>query len=138
MALKAGRGHTANMVAYYGLCYYLISHYSEVSARTKRWLRYVVVGLSVIMFATSLLMRWHWFSDLVGGLMVGGIVLALTIGIDALLPYHLDPVPDAPTPARPDSVDVRRRHAMARTDHRAARGYSSSGSPALEDRSSGS
>jgi membrane-associated phospholipid phosphatase len=130
-------GHTANMVAYYGLCYYLITHYSGVSARTKRWLLNVVVGLSVIMFATSLLMRWHWFSDLVGGLMVGGIVLSLTIGIDALLPSKLDQAAESPAPARPSSVDVRQRPAMARTNHRVARGYSSTGSPGVEDRASG-
>lgn len=79
-------GHTANMVAYYGLCYYLITHYSKVSARTQRWLLRIVVALSLTMFATSLLLRWHWFSDLIGGFMLGGAVLALTIGIDAILP----------------------------------------------------
>jgi membrane-associated phospholipid phosphatase len=131
-------GHTANMVAYYGLCYYLITHYAKVSEGAKRWLLNVVVGLSVVMFATSLLMRWHWFSDLVGGFMVGGAVLALVIGIDSLLPSHLDPVGDSATPARPSSVDVRRRPAMARSNHRVARGYPSSSSPAVEDHTSGS
>lgn len=94
-------GHTANMVAYYGLCYYLITHYSEVSARTQRWLLRVVVALSLTMFTTSLLLRWHWFSDLIGGFMLGGAVLALTIGIDALLGSR--PV----AARRPASVDAR-------------------------------
>jgi len=81
-------GHTANVLVVYGLCFHLITHYGQVSARTKRLLLRAVCVLSVVMFATSLTLRWHWFSDLVGGFMVGGAVLALTVGIDAALPFR--------------------------------------------------
>lgn len=81
-------GHTANIVVVYGLCYHLVTHYGRISARTKRLLLGVVCLLPVVMLGTSLLLRWHWFSDLVAGFMVGGAVLALTVGIDAALPFR--------------------------------------------------
>jgi membrane-associated phospholipid phosphatase len=81
-------GHTANVLVVYGLCFHLISHYGHVSARTRRILFWGVFVLSAIMFTTSLTLRWHWFSDLIGGFLVGGAVLALTVGIDAALPFR--------------------------------------------------
>jgi membrane-associated phospholipid phosphatase len=78
-------GHTANIVLVYGLCFHLIAHYGDIAANTKRVLLWVVCVLSVVMFVTSLTLRWHWFSDLVGGFMVGGAVLALTVGVDVAL-----------------------------------------------------
>jgi len=81
-------GHTANTIVVYGLCFHLISHYGQVSARTKRILLGVVCALCVVMTTTSLTLQWHWFSDLVGGFLVGGTVLALTVGIDAALPFR--------------------------------------------------
>lgn len=81
-------GHTANILVVYGLCYHLVTHYGRVSPRMKRLLFGFVCALSAVMLATSLLLRWHWFSDLVGGFMVGGAVLALTVGIDAAMPFR--------------------------------------------------
>lgn len=97
-------GHTANILVVYGLCYHLVTRYSDVSARVKRVLAVAVVALSVVMFTTSLLLRWHWFSDLLGGFMVGGAVLALTIGIDAALPHRSPKL--AVVPARPEAQPV--------------------------------
>jgi membrane-associated phospholipid phosphatase len=117
-------GHTANMVAYYGLCYYLITHYAEISERARRWLFNVVVALAGIMFATSLLLRWHWFSDLVGGLMVGGVVLCLVMGIDALVPSRAGPPEESPDlPRSTARRKATREPAMTRTtDQGALRG----------------
>jgi undecaprenyl-diphosphatase len=57
-----------------------------VRMRVAPW---VVVGvLSVIMVATSLTLRWHWFTDLLGGLLIGGSVLVLTCTIDAIIPWR--------------------------------------------------
>ncbi len=81
-------GHTANVVVCYGLCYHLITHYGHVSERVKRILIATLGVLCVVMFSTSLLLRWHWFSDLMGGFMIGGAVLALTVGIDAAVPFR--------------------------------------------------
>ena len=97
-------GHTANILVVYGLCFHLIAHYGQISARTKRILLWAVCVLSVVMFTTSLTLRWHWFSDLVGGFLIGGAVLALTVGIDAALPFRshrLVVLPAAVQAARP-------------------------------------
>jgi len=42
--------------------------------------------LSINMVLTSLTLDWHWFADLIAGLLVGGTVLQLTATIDAALP----------------------------------------------------
>ncbi|MDP9318517.1 MAG: phosphatase PAP2 family protein [Actinomycetota bacterium] len=81
-------GHTANILVVYGLCYHLVTHYGRVSPRMRRILLSAVCVLSVVMLSTSLLLRWHWFSDLIGGFLVGGAVLALTVGIDAAVPFR--------------------------------------------------
>jgi membrane-associated phospholipid phosphatase len=80
-------GHTANIIVVYGLCFHLIAHYGDIAVHTKRVLLWAVCVFSVVMFVTSLTLRWHWFSDLVGGFMVGGSVLALTVGIDATIAF---------------------------------------------------
>jgi len=107
-------GHTANILVVYGLCFHLVTHYGHVSARVRKLLAGAVVLLSAVMLATSLLLRWHWFSDLVGGFIVGGAVLALTIGIDAAVPFRspkmvvIPPRPVAPVEvtARPSSDET--------------------------------
>jgi hypothetical protein len=60
-----------------------------------RWttlgLRVLPAPIPLVMTATSLLLRWHWFSDLVGGYLLGGAVLILTIGGDeAMSPALVD------------------------------------------------
>jgi membrane-associated phospholipid phosphatase len=95
-------GHTANILVVYGLCFHLIAHYGHVSERTKRVLLWAVCVLSVVMFTTSLTLRWHWFSDLVGGFLVGGAVLALTVGIDAALPFRSHRLVVLPVAVRPE------------------------------------
>jgi undecaprenyl-diphosphatase len=81
-------GHTSNVVVVYGLGYYFITHYGRVGPVVRRILIALLCVLPLIMFCTSLLLRWHWFSDLVGGYLIGGAVLALTVGIDAAIPFR--------------------------------------------------
>lgn len=75
-------GHTANIVLVYGLAVYLLSAYAGVSRRASSLMSGAVVLLSVVMVVTSLTEDWHWFDDLVGGLVVGAAVLQLTISVD--------------------------------------------------------
>lgn len=106
-------GHTANILLVYGLCYHLVAHYGHVSERTRRILLSGVCLLSLTMFTTSLTLRWHWFSDLVGGFLVGGAVLAMTVGIDAALPRRARRTAPGLVPM-PPSVSPRRRPAGSR------------------------
>lgn len=81
-------GHTANIVLVYGLAVYLLGRYAGVRGRVRAVLWAVVGGLSVLMVTVSLTLNWHWFADLVAGLLVGGMVLEATRAADALMPRH--------------------------------------------------
>ncbi len=75
-------GHSANILLVYGLAVYLLARYGGVSRRTQALLWGLVAVLSVTMLVTSVTLNWHWFADLVAGLLVGGIVLEVTISAD--------------------------------------------------------
>lgn len=79
-------GHTANIVLVYGLCAYLLGRYYAVSRREQALLWAAVAGLSVLMVVVSLTLNWHWFADLIAGLIVGGMMLEVTVAVDAALP----------------------------------------------------
>ena len=79
-------GHTANIVLVYGLAVYLLGRYYGVSRREYALLWSAVAALSVMMVVVSLTLNWHWFADLIAGLIVGGVVLELTVAADAALP----------------------------------------------------
>jgi undecaprenyl-diphosphatase len=79
-------GHTANIVLIYGLAVYLLSRYHGVSHREAAVLWSAVGAMSVLMVVVSLTLNWHWFADLIAGLIVGGMVLELTVAADAALP----------------------------------------------------
>jgi undecaprenyl-diphosphatase len=79
-------GHTANIVLVYGLVAYVLSRYRNVSPVWVRTLWAVVALLSLTMVLTSLTLNWHWFADLIAGLLVGGVTLQLTAAVDAAVP----------------------------------------------------
>ena len=79
-------GHTANIVLVYGLVAYLLSRYRGASQRVGAALWCAVGVLAVTMVTTSLLLSWHWFADLVAGLLVGAVLLQLTVAADTALP----------------------------------------------------
>jgi membrane-associated phospholipid phosphatase len=95
-------GHSANVVLVYGLLAYLLLHYRVVAPTRRQVLVAVVVVLSLVMVATSLLLRWHWFTDLIGGLLIGGAVLQVVTALDRYVPRRRDVTPDVPV-AKPAS-----------------------------------
>jgi membrane-associated phospholipid phosphatase len=94
-------GHTSNIIAVYGTGAYLVSRYSDVGKTLRRAMFAVVAVLAVVMTVTSLLLRWHWFTDLIAGFLIGGVVLAATAAFDLATPFHssrrLPPGSDAST-----------------------------------------
>jgi undecaprenyl-diphosphatase len=82
-------GHSSNIVLVYGLAAYPLSHYAHVRRRTQILMWGTVVLLALTMVGTSMTLNWHWFADLVAGLIVGGIVLELTATLDRLVPAHV-------------------------------------------------
>ncbi len=79
-------GHTDNVILVYGLAAYLLMHYGHVGTRTRVVLWSVVAFLCALMTFTSLLEHWHWFTDLIAGLLVGGGVLQMTATLDKVVP----------------------------------------------------
>lgn len=79
-------GHTSNIVLVYGLIVYLLTRYTRVPRRVLGLMWGLVAVLSVVMVVTSLTENWHWFADLIGGLVVGAIVLQLTATVDHMMP----------------------------------------------------
>ncbi|MBY9073286.1 phosphatase PAP2 family protein [Nocardioides sp. WL0053] len=75
-------GHSSNIVLVYGLIAYLVGAYANPRRRTLVVLWSGVALLSLTMLVTSLTLNWHWFADLVAGLLVGGVVLELTATAD--------------------------------------------------------
>jgi membrane-associated phospholipid phosphatase len=78
-------GHTSNIVLVYGLAAYLLVRYTRVPRRAVGVLWALVALLSVTMVVTSLTLTWHWFADLIGGLIIGSMVLQLTASVDHMV-----------------------------------------------------
>lgn len=72
-------GHAAEAVLLYGAAAYLIARYSRATPRTLRVVRIGVVLISLNSVVTSLLLGWHWASDLLGGVLAGALCLRLVI-----------------------------------------------------------
>ncbi|MDQ6642436.1 MAG: phosphatase PAP2 family protein [Actinomycetota bacterium] len=79
-------GHTANIVLVYGLVPYLLATYTQVQPRVIKLYGGLVVLLSIWMVTVSVTLTWHWFADLLAGLLIGGMVLALTSAADHAIP----------------------------------------------------
>lgn len=75
-------GHAAESVLIYGAAVYLISQYSGASRRLVRLLCWGVALISVNSVVISFVLGWHWASDLVGGLLAGGLFLRILMRWD--------------------------------------------------------
>ncbi len=78
-------GHSSNVILVYGVIVYLLHRYGALD-RARVVLGSGLVGLlCVVMVVTSLTLDWHWFADLIAGLLVGGMMLQLTATLDLVL-----------------------------------------------------
>lgn len=75
-------GHASEAVLIYGMAVYLIAHYTAASDRLVRILRWAVVAITINSVAASFLIGWHWATDLVGGVVAGGLVLRIIVEWD--------------------------------------------------------
>jgi len=83
-------GHASEAVLIYGTAVYLVGRWTMASARTMRILRVGVGVIALNAVAVSYYLGWHWISDLVGGLLVGGLLLRLLVEADRR-GWHLRP-----------------------------------------------
>jgi membrane-associated phospholipid phosphatase len=79
-------GHASNAIFIWGVIAYLIYRYAHVDRYRGRLASAGVATLSLTVCVVSLLRNTHWFSDLFGGLLLGGGLLVLIIAIDRYFP----------------------------------------------------
>ena len=81
-------GHSSNIVLTGGLIIYLLRRYTE--RPPVRLLTFVVAVATTLTCATSIYIGSHWVSDLIGGILVGGLLLQAVIVFDrATVRAHL-------------------------------------------------
>jgi membrane-associated phospholipid phosphatase len=85
-------GHAAESVLIYGAVVYLVAVYSSASRRTVTALGVLTAVLVVNAVVVSFGLGYHWFSDLLGGVVTGGLLLRTVVGIDRGLGNRLERV----------------------------------------------
>ena len=84
-------GHASNALLSWGMLAYLIYRYTHREAFHGRLLAIGVSTITLGVCAVSLFRLTHWFSDLLGGLFIGGSLLVLIIAIDRFFPSESQP-----------------------------------------------
>jgi membrane-associated phospholipid phosphatase len=79
-------GHASNAILTWGVLAYLIYRYAHVNRYRGRLASAGVAAISLTVCIVSLVRDTHWFSDLLGGLLVGGALLVLVIAVDRFFP----------------------------------------------------
>jgi membrane-associated phospholipid phosphatase len=84
-------GHASNALLTWGILAYLIYRYTHRAVFHGRMLATSVGTITLAVCAVSLFRQTHWFSDLLGGLFIGGSLLVLIIAIDRFFPSESQP-----------------------------------------------
>jgi membrane-associated phospholipid phosphatase len=84
-------GHTANALVTWGLLAYIIFRYTHRDPFEGLRLYWVVGVMTVAVCFASLIRNTHWFTDLLGGIFLGGAILVLVVAIDRFIPSEKQP-----------------------------------------------
>ena len=84
-------GHTANALVTWGLFAYIIFRYTHREPFEGLRLYWVVGVITLAVCAASLIRNTHWFTDLLGGMLLGGSILVLVVAIDRFIPSDKQP-----------------------------------------------
>jgi len=84
-------GHASNALLTWGMLAYLIYRYTHSEVFHGRLLAFSVGAITSAVCAVSLFRNTHWFSDLLGGLFIGGALLVLIIAVDRFVPSDSQP-----------------------------------------------
>jgi membrane-associated phospholipid phosphatase len=83
-------GHISNVVLIWGLFAYLIYRYIWKQPENASRLITYVCALTSAIFLVSLYRNTHWFSDLLGGIFLGGALLISIVTIDRVVPSRIE------------------------------------------------
>ncbi|TQN28510.1 undecaprenyl-diphosphatase [Haloactinospora alba] len=86
-AVSFPSGHGANAILIYGLVLFLIIRYSVARPHVVHRLAYCIVGIALLQGLVSSYLHFHWFTDLLVGMVAGGFALRLTIRLDRIIPH---------------------------------------------------
>ncbi len=84
-------GHSANALLTWGMTAYLIYRYTHREPFNGIKLNWLVALITFTVCVSSLVRNTHWFSDLLGGVLIGGSLLVFLIAIDRAWPSERQP-----------------------------------------------
>jgi membrane-associated phospholipid phosphatase len=84
-------GHSANALLTWGMCSYLIYRYTHRDPFHGIKLNWLAVAITITVCIVSLIRDTHWFSDLLGGVLIGGSLLVFLIALDRAWPSTRQP-----------------------------------------------
>jgi len=84
-------GHAANALLTWGLLAYLIFRYTHKEPFVGMRLDWLVGLITTAVCVVSLIRDTHWFSDLLGGTLLGGSLLVFVIAVDRAIPSVKQP-----------------------------------------------
>ena len=84
-------GHTANALVTWGLFAYIVFRYTHRDPFEGLRLYWLVGVITVAVCMASLIRNTHWFTDLLGGMFLGGAILVLVVALDRFIPSEKQP-----------------------------------------------
>jgi len=84
-------GHVANALVTWGLFAYIIFRYTDQAPFEGMRLYKLVGVITVAVGFVSLLRNTHWFTDIIGGMFLGGAILVLVVAVDRFIPSKRQP-----------------------------------------------
>ena len=84
-------GHSANALLTWGMFSYLVYRYTHREPFQGIKFNWLVLIITTTVCIVSLIRNTHWFSDLLGGVLIGGSLLVFLIAIDRAWPSTRQP-----------------------------------------------
>lgn len=84
-------GHISNALVTWGLFAYIIFRYTHREPFEGLRLYWLVALITIAVGLASLIRNTHWFTDLIGGMFLGGSILILVVAIDRFIPSKKQP-----------------------------------------------